>query len=408
MILNSISVKNYRSIQDLTISLEQLEDNSFSFGLIGVNEAGKSSILKAIATTNGLIPLTLKDFNNKNDQIVIDFNYTLSAKETDTYKNEMKIKSIEIDLPSTGTNQISISYLYERDDLKGECGLFYKTKNDIYSDMLPLGEELQKNLHKAIFWTSDEKYLISKPINLASFAAAPEQISVPLRNCFILAGIKNISERIKYLADDSTEIEELQTLLGNSVTQHIKSVWPNHPIEITFLISSGSINFHIRDSGIIKAKTADQRSDGFKRFVSFLLTISAQNVNEELSSTILLLDEPETHLHPKAQEYLMNEIIKITQNKRRNVALFATHSNYMIDKIYLNRNYRITKQNDSTNIEQLSNRNSTFASVNYQVFDICSTDYFNELYANLHEAFIEEGETEADKKERKILSTVFR
>ncbi len=144
----------------------------------------------------------------------------------------------------------------------------------------------------------------------------------------------------------------------------------------------------MKDTGTIsKAKTDDQRSDGFKLFVSFLLTISAQDTNKELSNTILLLDEPETHLHPLAQERLLSELIKITKNDRNNFAFFATHSNYMIDKNDLSGNYRIIKSHDITKIEQLAKRPSTYASVTYNVFNIPSTDYHNELYAKLHQKF---------------------
>ena len=46
MILKSITLKNYRSIETIKIEIEMISDGSFTYGLIGVNEAGKSSILK--------------------------------------------------------------------------------------------------------------------------------------------------------------------------------------------------------------------------------------------------------------------------------------------------------------------------------------------------------------------------
>src|SRR5690606_22502428 len=120
---------------------------------------------------------------------------------------------------------------------------------------------------------------------------------------------------------------------------------PNHPIKITFKIMDGHINFHVKDiDSKGKAQTSDMRSDGFKQFVSFLLTIAAENKNEELKNTILLLDEPETHLQPKAQEYLLTQLIGITNNNKNNIVFFATHSNYMIDKKDLGKYYRIEKK----------------------------------------------------------------
>lgn len=399
MQLSSINIKNYRSLEDLTLEIKALDDGSFSYGLIGVNEAGKSSILKAIAIKDDLIKLTAKDFRDKGKEVEINLNYQMSKKEIDNFKLLISEKYPSyVDL-NINFDEVSISHVYTIANLKGEIGLKLKLV-DGDTVTFPVDPVFFKDVHSAIFWTAEEKYLISKPISLAAFAGSPQEVSVPLRNCFLLADITNISERIKNIADDSTEIEQLQTELGQSVTKHIKEIWPNHPIEITFIISSGLINFHVKDIGSSKPKTAEQRSDGFKQFVSFLLTISAQNMNEELANSILLLDEPETHLHPQAQEFLLGEINKITRNKRNNVALFATHSNYMIDKLDLSRNYRVEKVQDKTKIERLNKNGSTYASVNYQVFDIISTDYFSELYGKLHEKYIDSAIDDAGKKER--------
>ena len=71
MILKSIQIKNYRSIEEISFDIIPLSDNTFTYGLIGVNEAGKSTILKALALKDGLKdekgnPLPLKnDFKDR-------------------------------------------------------------------------------------------------------------------------------------------------------------------------------------------------------------------------------------------------------------------------------------------------------------------------------------------------------
>jgi len=287
---------------------------------------------------------------------------------------------------------LSVSFSIANPTLPVQKIIYINRDSDANAENTFLEEKLTSIIlnavHRSVLWTTDAKFLISHPIPLEEFSAAPEQTSIPLKNCFSLAGITDIQESISNIRGDSTEIEHLQEILGESVTAHIKTVLPDHPITITFRITDGAFHFHVKDTGTIsKAKTAGQRSDGFKLFVSFLLTISAQDTNKELSNTILLLDEPETHLHPLAQEHLLSELIKITKNDRNNIAFFATHSNYMIDKNDLSRNYRIIKSHDKTKIEQLAKRPSTYASVSYNVFNIPSSDYHNELYARLHQKF---------------------
>jgi hypothetical protein len=59
----------------------------------------------------------------------------------------------------------------------------------------------------------------------------------------------------------------------------------------------------------------------------------------------------------------------------------------MIDKDDLSRNFKIEKQADKTTRIQFSKKISTYASVTYEVFEIPSTDYHNELFELLHSRY---------------------
>lgn len=399
MKLKSIKILNYRSIEEITFYINPLKDSTFTYGLIGVNEAGKSTILKALALKDGLKdgkgnPLLLqKDFKDKSKPVEIEYSYTLERDELGEYKDLINGQETPIETKGLDLKEISVNVVFNISNLEQpEIEINVKNIPDDNENKISVHELLKTNIlsktHKAIFWTAEDRYLISQPINMAQFSTNPDNVSVPLKNCFSLTGITDIQNRISSLAGDSTEVEQLEKELGEKVTEHINIAWPKHPIQITFKIGEGLINFHVKDlEATGKAKTADQRSDGFKQFVSFLLTVSAQNRNEQLSNSILLLDEPETHLHPQAQEDLLKELIKITENKRNNIVFFATHSNYMIDKEDLSRNYKITKKKDNTEKEQFDEKKSTYASVTYEVFEIDSMDYHNELYDKLRENY---------------------
>ena len=205
------------------------------------------------------------------------------------------------------------------------------------------------------------------------------------------------------IASDSTEREDVREKLGDAVTKHIKRVWKNHDIKISFDLTSEKINFHVKDlKSKGKSKTAEQRSDGFKRFVSFLLTVSAQHKNSQLKKTILLLDEPETHLHPKAQEFFLDELIEISKSNN-NLVFFATHSNYFIDKKHLERNFKVVKNEEFTSIHKFDEKLSSYASVNYDVFNIVSTDYHNELYGKAQDIMGIENNKVFDSKIKEII-----
>lgn len=453
MRLQEITIENYRSIKKVSIDIAEREDSSFAYGFIGINEAGKSSILKAIGLKDGLVdslgtklPLA-NDFRVKGSEITVTYRYKISQKENkDLYEilSKEKVAAEPEQVPDAATaepteqqveavqevnpqediektksklpNVLNVDYMISFSKAGDEPAYtvsIYDSDQEIeVSNKDAFGEAFSDTVHKTIFWTAEDRYLISEPISIEQFTA-DANFSIPLRNCFRLAAIQEneITQKLTEAQSDSTECEYLEKELGEKVTEHIKSAWPNHPIEITFKIMDGHINFHVKDVGAKgKAQTSSMRSDGFKQFVSFLLTVAAENRNEELQNAILLLDEPETHLHPKAQEYLLTQLVNITNSGKNNLVFFATHSNYMIDKKDLGRYYRVEKNKDENSSEQtevkpFDSKQTTYAEVSYRVFDVLDEQYHNEMYDKLRDAFIEEKNSQ-EKDETKHIDSL--
>jgi predicted ATP-dependent endonuclease of OLD family len=418
MNLNSIEISNYKSIKNLKFEVKKI-DNNFTYCLFGINESGKSSILKAISLFENDDKIKYpEDFFSEEEIVEITFYYTITDNILKNFHNQLleshncpkeilsKIIPIEVQITSqfdnnSSTNQIYVEEVkFKNNIVKGYClqgrDIIKKTKDSQEED-LDLINLIEKHFsdyflsfsHSVIFWESTDKYLILDNIDLTSFASTPESVSIPLYNCFLLAGIKpsQISKKITEL-NSPARIRNLESLLSKKVTEHIKSIWKDHPIKILFEIDKNKISLLIEDEDVEhKAKTTSQRSDGFKQFISFLLTISADDKNQSLEQKILLIDEPETHLHPQAQINLKDELIKITKNHASSIVIYATHSNYLIDKNNLNRNFKVFKENnETTTIDQIKKTTSSYSEVNYEVFDIPTTDYHNELYGYLEDA----------------------
>lgn len=415
MELTEINIKNFRSISNLTFKVEQIED-SHTYTLIGINESGKSSFLMAVDLINQDKISYPIDYYNDAESVSLSVKYTLTSDE------EKKLRDLLVarhKFDKTLAAKVSISEINILIEFEPEEGAeksileeitFDKSVFSDYTIIENVPTKKDKSLdsqldfdleiffnnnlsdyfwnisHYVTFWKSAPEYLIIDEIDLTKFSVAPKETSIPLKNCFELSGISEISSEISKL-NSPVAIQNLEELLGDKVTTHINKIWLEHPVKIKFKINNNKLSFLVEDKGVkFKNKTTSQRSDGFRQLISFLLTLSAENVSQELTNTILLLDEPETHLHPTAQINLRNELIKLSQNENNNIVFFATHSNYMIDKTSIERCYKVVKEKNSfTKFEKIRTGSTSYSEVNYEVFDIPTNDYHNELYGYLED-----------------------
>ena len=414
MKLQKITIKNFRSIEEQSLEIKEI-GGSYTYALIGVNESGKSSFLEATALFEGGAPDFPDDFHDETKPVEVIFHYELETVDKDELRDDLISKGFDDKaVAKASVKEVDIRIFFspiantqrQKEDIpvlekevwpdytlqgtaaiKKEKGVEVADFNlrEYFATFLP--EHFWQYSHRAVFWRSEDRYLISTPVDLDVFATQKEKLSVPLANCFQLAGITDIPGAIQKMKTSPADSRNLQDKLSDKVTDHIKKVWPNHPIRIKFQINGTQLTFLVEDEGVkYKVKTTSQRSDGFRQLISFLLTISAQNSAAKLSNTLLLLDEPETHLHPQAQEYLKDELIRISKGKDDNIVIYATHSNYMIDKSHIDRCFRVIKGKDcKTEIKQFEGETSTYSEVNYEVFDIVSADYHNELYGTVEE-----------------------
>ena len=411
--LKSITIKNYKSIKNLTFNIDdKLEEQTYT--LVGINESGKSTFLEALSyfdETEQII--SSKFFNNENQPIEIILEYDPKSIEEEIH-NDLKRRKISNNfIKQVKLKQFKIKRVFhkeeagkldlegikfEEDDIKGftlnEENIPVLFKNNSQEEnqkpKINIKDYLDKNIQADYFynkthiftlWRYSEQYLINKSINLDEFSGEPN-ISSPLLNCFSLININKeaIPKTIGDIKSSPRKRQNISERLNKVITNHIKSVWKEHKIKIKFNIDSDKITFLVEDeeAEFVNQET-DQRSDGFRQFLSFLLSISADNQNKNLQDTILLIDEPEQHLHPKACNCFRDEIINISKSNN-NLVFLGTHSIFMIDEFNLDRCYKVEKkENNCTEIKKIG-KEQTFSTTIYNVFGIYTTELHNELY----------------------------
>lgn len=425
MKLQNITIKNYRSIKEIDLEINEVAGKKCMI-LLGINESGKSNILKAINSKNYENSIDYsKDCNqeaeNKQEIISIACSQIPGGGWADVFKNkgipESLAKMIELEqtqrraeLNDRGrVNKFDIRikdnkdfakyvFLNNRIQLKTKDNIVLgdneETTNLLNKEILERYLEsffdlFEHNAPKVIFWKAEDKYLINKQINLQIFKDNTNT-SIPLRNCFNIAGIKqdSIKSAIETIYNNSAKKSKLQRKLSEKVTQYINTVWTEHKIKINFDIDNMQLSFLIEeqdDSNVMI--DVSQRSDGFKQFISILLNLSIENETGALENKIILLDEPEIHLHPSGQKYLRDELLKIAEN---NIVIYATHSIYMVDKKNLDRHYHVQKDNGLTTVKKIEKDNPLGDEVLYGAL---GTSVLEHLEPNV---LIVEGKTDRD------------
>lgn len=432
MFISEIEVSNYRSIGQLQkLPLPKI-GLSKCFFLLGMNESGKSNVLKAI----GLLREDAKveygtdcqiEAEEKGEEILVWFKLGVDAPSF--YQKQLEDKKFPKPIADAITfdeawRAISISrdgredyhsilldkispkllakYLVVSNTIvetnpeleevndKGEIrnALTAGRLGELAS--IALDSVLKHNTPKVIFWKSSPEYRITDRIDLDEFKNRPSS-SIPLRNCFRIAGFstdEKIRDRINAAVGNPSKTATLQQLLGEKVTEHINDVWAEHKVSVRFQIDGSTLSFLVEDQdNDIPKYQVEQRSDGFKHFISILLNLSAENKTQALANKIILLDEPETHLHPSGQRYLRDELLRIAKD---NVVIIATHSIFMVDTKHLDRHFSVKKSNGSTQIVQIEQDNPYREEV---LFEALGTSALQLIEPNV---IVFEGKTDRD------------
>ncbi len=149
-------------------------------------------------------------------------------------------------------------------------------------------------------------------------------------------------------------------------------------------------NILLEENGI-KTPAADKGTGMQRALALSLIQVYSQidKNDDEISKPILFfIDEPETFLHPQAQDKLLNSLEKISQDSQ---IFITTHSPYLLKKFDKN-NHDIkvfSRKKEEERVKSGSNLNlfpfsPSWGEINYFAFGIISEEFHNELFAYLH------------------------
>lgn len=443
MKLKRIDILNFRSIKSQILTF----DRNFQV-LVGINESGKTNLLKAVSLLNDKIDFTKDDIRDPSHvedavtesyvRFVFKVDSSLISKVFEGVKQKFLTKGLSAPLLDIGTKSYCLEdFCRYKDELLYTIDLLKHTRNpshwtiagpkfrihpewkkvkggavaaaphmieqngkslnlNAYSvvntrDFEKIPDQLLENFDitslnaivgaylvtivsryfpACIVWNYSEDNLLPGRIVLSQFIPNPN-ICVPLKNMFSLAGYLNATKALQDASEKTNGLRNILRKVGENTTTHMRKVWPEWKKQKVILNQNGDfIEAGIEDE--YNVYSLARRSDGFKRFFTFLLTISAQNKTEEIHDNLIVIDEPDIGLHPGGIQYLREELKKIANN---NIVLVSTHSIFMIDKEIIDRHLIVEKNREITEIKRVdvSNINDeevVYKALGYSLFEL--------------------------------------
>jgi len=213
---------------------------------------------------------------------------------------------------------------------------------------------LEPHLPNVILWKHSKAYILQGKTEFNEMLEAEglNKISRPLVNLFRIGlkieTIEALKTAITEIRDDRSERRRYEDKLDKRINKYIQSVWEDYDQRIKISLEQERILVQFYDPKCDSASYYEmqERSQGCQTFISFLLTVGAEAKHGVIRDTVLLLDEPETHLHPSGVRFMLQELIKAANNG--NKVVFATHSIFMIDRDCYNRHVIVTKKKERT------------------------------------------------------------
>ena len=366
MRITRLELKNFRLFKDKTVF-----DLSSLNSLVGKNGSGKTAVLEAISyiTTRNYIASKIKDGDfNTNDSIVmkVTFDQCFINKIIDGY-NTINVPSSNVILiinrrkAAAGGKALNDGYVITHfcvPEVYCTGSLSFELPTGITSDDIPSSIEVVDS-KKFKYRLSRKKEGSFKDVDYRSLSISNELVGFP--NVFyfpkdrekeVKKSFNNLMSRIiddlnwRYIKDldiDTTcqkwesyyndviskvENEKSKRIIKPLITKMVRYYGDKFKkLELSLVNLENPYSkseFSLRENNTTKQLFLDDLGSGETMILSYcLLKVIAELSKEKI---IILIDEPELHLHPQAQHKLFEEI-KVSEVQ----FVLSTHSEIFVD-----------------------------------------------------------------------------
>ena len=392
MQISKIIIQNFRGIESENIELKNLNI------IIGNNGTSKTTILEALhyALSPAYVQnhISYNDFyNNTNSPILIevyfseiiniDVQFGYQTKQIPFKKIWLTIRKREnqIGLKKAFNSGFVITHCLVPDyeNLKEGKGWNVRDTSGALLTVTTLQakEAINSLPIKGFYFNKDREKQLNKGFN-SSISAVFEDFNWR----FLL----NTQKEPNNFFDDKKKLEQyvLDNIAGNIWDKSIGTT--NNKIQTYFSLKPFNISLIDCNNPFNSAFLANQEynqdlpisklGSGIEMIISliFLETIASLSKNK----LIIIVDEPEVHLHPTLQKQLLKYLQKLANDSDVQI-LFSTHSPYMFKDCVENATTSLISREKNYQ-ESIFPWGKTWGELNYFSYNMATVEFFNELF----------------------------
>lgn len=411
MKIKSVYIKNFRAIQEQQFSLKDLSI------LIGNNGTGKTSVLEAIhfALSPYFISGRIKhtDFFNGSDKpIIIEIEFTdafeaelpdgFTTQKVSCNKVHLEIKKRDKATPNKAFSDgfVTNHYIVPVQGKSSEKGWSVKRKNgsdyEFTERTLSLGNAQIENFPRSFYFNKNREQQIKKGYNSSISSVfddfnwrylkgvrkgeTPEEeddlfkrkiafeteIIGKVDDAVVKKSFRALNDKLKAFGVDETRLCIFDS---------------NAPFDSAFLSRAiGTLDVSVSSLG-----------SGVEMIISLLFLETLASLSKE--QIIILIDEPELHLHPQLQEAFVQYLHPLSNEKQ---IILSTHSPFFYKNCLGKPNIEllVTKCDDSKCIIENSvvslktfPWSPSWGEINYFAYNLPTIEFHNELYGYLQEKY---------------------
>jgi predicted ATP-dependent endonuclease of OLD family len=354
-------IKNFKAIRDAEVDLSK----EGLVLLLGINESGKTSILRAIETFDHINDLGdeaqrtrfIKSIRNKkelNSQAIISGELILDKGDDGKISSvvgldEVKGKSLK------KVNKLSISrnFLFEDANFIGEkYTLDFEKKREIFGELDEVREtEICKKILSnapSIQYFEDFKDQIPDFISLTPGAQYYDPDWASTIEGLFYHTDENVSvQQFQNLTDQDarkTVLNKVNKTLNKQFTERwnkkLKGAKQISRADLEYDANNKLFTFKIIGSDKATVFAVEERSKGALWYLTFLLKTEfrKKKLRAQSGKTLYLIDEPASNLHSSAQITMLEDFRTLASDSN---VIYTTHSQYLIDKENLSNVYII-------------------------------------------------------------------